>query len=401
MKNKREPILTSDFDYIFTSESVTEGHPDKICDLISDTILDEYLKNDPKSRVACETFFANTDLIIGGEIYSNYFLTNKKIEEIVRKVVKDIGYNFDFNITILLNEQSPEIHQGVEGSEGKDKRDELGAGDQGLMFGLACNETSNLMPMPIYLSHLISKEFTEYRKNNKGAGLLPDGKVQISVKYKNHKPIAIDTVVISMQHDKSMLTLGNLRQFLKLYTKDILKRNNLLYLLNEDTKWHLNPAGTFCIGGPIGDAGLTGRKIVVDTYGGYCPHGGGAFSGKDSSKVDRSGAYMARYIAKNLVAAGISDKIIVQLSYAIGVSEPTSIYVEGNNINDSYRIELEKVIRKVFNLTPQGIIDTLNLENPIYTKTTNYGHFGKDNLTWENIDKVNEIKNEIKNKKDK
>jgi S-adenosylmethionine synthetase len=369
--------------YIFTSESVTEGHPDKICDLISDAILDEYLKNDTKSRVACEVFFANKDLIIGGEIYSEYKLSNDNIEKIARQTVKDIGYTFDFNITILLNEQSQEIHSGV------DKDDELGAGDQGLMFGYACTETPNYMPMPIFLSHLITKELSLYRKNHPEAGLEPDGKVQVSVVYENDKPISIDTIVVSHQHK---ITLFNLRQFLKNYVIDILKRHKLDYLLSKNTKWYLNPAGEFTIGGPIGDAGLTGRKIIVDTYGGSCPHGGGAFSGKDPSKVDRSAAYAARYVAKNLVASGISDKIIIQLSYAIGISEPTSIYIEGNNIDNEYRIKLEKIIRKVFDLTPQGIIDTLELENPIYTKTTNYGHFGKDDLTWERLDKVKDIK---------
>jgi len=372
-------------EYIFTSESVTEGHPDKICDAISDAILDEYLKKDEKSRVACEVMFANKNIFIAGEINSKEELSNEKIVEIAINVLKEIGYTEDMRtsicINVLLNEQSNEIHSAVDKSV-------LGAGDQGIMFGYATNETPSFMPAPIFYAHLISKGITDYRKENPTAGLLPDGKVQVSMKYIDNKPVEITDVVVSFQHSYQ-LTLGNLRQFIKMKVFDIFKITENDYNLLKNTKYHINPAGTFHIGGAEGDCGLTGRKIVVDTYGGSCPHGGGAFSGKDASKVDRSGAYMARYIAKNLCAAGIADNVQVQLSYAIGESEPISVYVK---TKDHSPEKIERIVRHIFDLTPQGIIDTLELNKPIFSKTTNYGHFGKEYLPWERLDKVQEIK---------
>ena len=372
--------------YIFTSESVTEGHPDKICDAVSDAILDEYIKHDKNSRVACEVMFADRTMVIGGEINSKYDIQEQEYIKIAKQVLRNIGYEenqiADIRFIILVNGQSPEIHNGVDSENG------LGAGDQGIMFGYATNETPNYMPAPLYYSHLISKGITDYRKENPTAGLLPDGKVQVSMKYKNDIPVEITDVIISSQHN-NQLTLGNLRQFLKMKVKDIFKITGNDYTLLENTKYHINPAGEFHIGGAEGDCGLTGRKIVVDTYGGACPHGGGAFSGKDASKVDRSAAYMARYIAKNLCAAGVDDKITVQLSYAIGEKEPVSIYVKTKNYSSD---KIEKIVLEIFDLTPQGIIDCLKLDKPIFSKTTNYGHFGKEDLPWEKLDKVKEIK---------
>ena len=376
--------------YLFTSESVTEGHPDKMADQISDAILDDIIGKDTKARVACETLLSNGFCVIAGELKTTAYTP---MQEIVRDVVRDIGYTnadygFDYKSAAVLNgigEQSPDINQGVDREDG-----EIGAGDQGLMFGYACQETPTLMPLPIYLSHRITERLAEVRKNGTLSYLRPDGKAQVTVEYIDDKPFKVKTVVVSTQHDPE-ISQEQIREdiinevILKVIDKD---------LIAEDIIYHTNPTGKFVIGGPQGDAGLTGRKIIVDTYGGSCPHGGGAFSGKDPTKVDRSAAYMARYIAKNIVASGIADRATVQLAYAIGVVEPLSILV---NMHDSGKVSEEKVveaIKKVFKLTPKGIIESLNLLRPIYRKTATYGHFGRElpEFTWEKTDKVDDLK---------
>jgi len=376
--------------FLFTSESVTEGHPDKMADQISDAILDDIISKDTKARVACETLLSNGFCVIAGELKTTAYTP---MQEIVRNVVRDIGYTnadygFDYKSAAVLNgigEQSPDINQGVDREDG-----EIGAGDQGLMFGYACQETPTLMPLPIYLSHRITERLAEVRKNGTLSYLRPDGKAQVTVEYIDDKPSKVKTVVVSTQHDPE-ISQEQIREdiinevILKVIDKD---------LIAEDIIYHTNPTGKFVIGGPQGDAGLTGRKIIVDTYGGSCPHGGGAFSGKDPTKVDRSAAYMARYIAKNIVAAGIADRATVQLAYAIGVVEPLSILV---NMHDTGKVSEEKVveaIKKVFKLTPKGIIESLNLLRPIYRKTATYGHFGRElpEFTWEKTDKVDDLK---------
>jgi len=377
--------------YLFTSESVTEGHPDKMADQISDAILDDILSKDPNARVACETLLSNGFCVIAGELKT---IAYTPMQEIVRDVVKEIGYTnsdygFDYRSGAVLNgigEQSPDINQGVDRADG-----EIGAGDQGLMFGYACRETPTLMPLPIYLSHRITERLAEVRKNGTLSYLRPDGKAQVTVEYVDDKPSSIKTVVVSTQHDPDI----SQEQIKEDVIREVILKVLPKEMISDDIVYHINPTGKFVIGGPQGDAGLTGRKIIVDTYGGSCPHGGGAFSGKDPTKVDRSAAYMGRYIAKNLVASGVADKVTVQLAYAIGVVEPVSINV---NTHGTGKVEEDKIveaIRTIFKLTPKGIIESLDLIRPIYRKTATYGHFGRElpEFTWEKTDKVEEIKN--------
>lgn len=378
---------------LFTSESVTEGHPDKLCDYISDSILDSYFAKDPYSRVACETVAGKGQILVTGEITSN---AEVDIEQIVRNTIKEVGFDnsetdIDYRTCkVLLNisKQSADIALGVdkslENKEGIHEEESEGAGDQGMMFGFATNETEDYMPMPIYLAHKLAKRLSEVRKENIINYIRPDGKVQVTVEYEDNKPVRIDTIVVSTQHN-SDADLEKLKSDIK---EDVIKPIVPAELLDSETKYYINPTGRFVIGGPLGDSGLTGRKIIVDTYGGYSRHGGGAFSGKDPTKVDRSAAYMARYIAKNIVANGLANKCEIQLSYAIGVAEPLSIYVDTfgtGKISDSKIIEK---IRNNFKLTPRGIIESLDLRRPIYKKTTNYGHFGKKDLPWEQIVKL-------------
>ena len=374
---------------LFTSESVTEGHPDKLCDYISDSILDAHLEQDENSRVACETVAGKGEIYITGEISSN---ANVDIEKIVRQAIKEVGYDnekldIDYRtckIIINMSKQSSDIALGVDKSlEDKDgeKVESEGAGDQGLMFGYACSETEELMPLPISLAHKLSKRLTEVRKQNIIDYLRPDGKVQVTIEYENDKPIRIDTIVISTQHVGG-INLDELKQDIKeKVINEIVPKN----LLDEKTKYFINPTGRFVIGGPLGDSGLTGRKIIVDTYGGYARHGGGAFSGKDATKVDRSASYMARFIAKNVVANGYAERCEIQLAYAIGVAKPVSIYVNTFKTGTIPEEEIVEKINKKFDLTPRGIIKYLDLRKPIYKKTTNYGHFGKKDLPWEQI----------------
>ncbi len=374
---------------LFTSESVTEGHPDKLCDYISDSVLDACLKEDKYSRVACETVAGKGEIFITGEITSN---ANIDIEKIARNAIKEIGYdneNLDMDyrtckIHLNISKQSADIALGVDKSL-EDKAGEsiesMGAGDQGIMFGFACDETDAYMPLPIYLAHKLSKKLTEVRKNRVIDYLRPDGKTQVTIEYEDNKPLRVDTIVISTQHNED-ISLEILRKDIK---EKVIKEVVPAELLDENTKYYINPTGRFVIGGPLGDSGLTGRKIIVDTYGGYSRHGGGAFSGKDPSKVDRSAAYMARFIAKNIVANKLAKKCEIQFSYAIGVAKPVSIYVDTFGTGAIPEEEIVDLIYKKFELTSTGIINYLNLRSPIYTKTTNYGHFGKNDLPWEKI----------------
>ena len=374
---------------LFTSESVTEGHPDKLCDYISDSVLDACLEQDSYSRVACETVAGKGEIFITGEITSK---ADINIEEIARNAIKQIGYDnektdIDYRtckISINISKQSPDIAMGVDKSlEDKIGQDvnSFGAGDQGIMFGYACDETEAYMPLPIYLAHKLSKRLSEVRKNNIIDYLRPDGKTQVTIEYQDDTPIRVDTVVISTQHKES-INLETLRKdIIELVIKQVVSST----LLDENTKYYINPTGRFVIGGPLGDSGLTGRKIIVDTYGGYSRHGGGAFSGKDPTKVDRSAAYMARFIAKNIVANKLAKKCEIQFSYAIGVAKPVSVYVDTFGTGTIPEKEIVNLIYNKFDLTPKGIIEYLKLQNSIYTQTTNYGHFGKSNLPWENI----------------
>lgn len=386
-----ETNLSERQDFIFTSESVGEGHPDKICDQISDAILDSAIKQDANSRVGCETYTTTGLVLVGGEITTHGYID---VQGIARGVLKAIGYDnpsygIDYescSVISTIHEQSPDISQGV--SEGQGLHKEQGAGDQGMMFGYACKETPELMPAPIHYSHEIMRVAAEVRKKGKLTFLRPDGKCQVTVKYKGGKPDSVTTVVLSHQHDDEV-SHKNLKESL---IEEVIKQAIPGELLNENVIYHINPTGRFVVGGPHGDAGLTGRKIIVDTYGGMARHGGGAFSGKDPSKVDRSAAYMARYIAKNIVAAGYAEKCEVELAYAIGVAEPVSIFVETfgtGKVDDS---AMEDMVRKVFDTTPHGIIATLDLKKPIFQQTAVYGHFGRDMFSWEKTDKVNEIK---------
>lgn len=366
--------------YLFTSESVTEGHPDKVCDLISDSILDECLKQDKNSRVAIETFASKDLITIAGQI-----TTNAKIdaEKIARDVLNQIGYdnaNTDIDyktckIETNITKQSSDIALGV---------DIGGAGDQGIMFGFACDETEEYMPFAISMAHKLSKRLTQVRKENIINGLRPDGKTQVTVEYENDIPKRIETILISTQHKENI----NLEEMKKEIINKVIKEVIDKKYLDEDTKIYINPTGRFVIGGPLGDTGLTGRKIIVDTYGGYSRHGGGAFSGKDASKVDRSATYMLRYIAKNIVANGYAKKCEIQISYAIGKKEPLSLYIDTFGTNTIPTQDILEKVKEKFNLTPSGIIEFLHLKEPIYTKTTNYGHFGKSDLPWEQIVKL-------------
>ncbi|WP_187647202.1 methionine adenosyltransferase [Nitrosophilus labii] len=381
-------------EFLFTSESVTEGHPDKMADQISDAILDYIIERDKKARVACETLLSNGFCIIAGELKTT---TYAPMQEIVREVIREIGYTdalygFDYRSAGVLNavgEQSPDINIGVDKESG-----EIGAGDQGLMFGYACKETPSLMPLPIYLAHKLTMGLAKARKDGTLPFLRPDGKAQVTVKYVDGKPKEVKTVVVSTQHDPDV----NYNRLKDAVIEEIIYSAIPKELIADDIEYHINPTGRFVIGGPQGDAGLTGRKIIVDTYGGSCPHGGGAFSGKDPTKVDRSGAYAARYVAKNLVASGVCEKATIQIAYAIGVVEPVSIMVDTHGTAKVDEKKIESCIKEIFDLTPKGIIESLDLFRPIYRKTAVYGHFGRElpEFTWEKTDKVEEIKEYLK-----
>lgn len=377
-------------EYIFTSESVTEGHPDKMADQISDAILDYIIENDKNARVACETLVSNGFCVIAGELKTTAYAP---MQEIVRRVVQEIGYTdatygFDYRSAAVLNtigEQSPDINQGVDRANG-----EIGAGDQGLMFGHACRETDVLMPLPIYLAHRLTQRLAEVRKEGLVPYLRPDGKAQISIKYVGDKPVSVDTVVVSTQHSPDVSQEKIHEDIINEVIKHVIPEE----MIDEKTIFHINPTGKFVIGGPQGDAGLTGRKIIVDTYGGSCPHGGGAFSGKDPTKVDRSAAYAARWVAKNLVASGACDKATIQVAYAIGVSKPVSILVDTHGTGKVEEEKIEECVKELFDLSPKGIIESLDLLRPIYRRTAAYGHFGREEegFTWERTDRVEEIK---------
>jgi len=386
--------------YLFTSESVTKGHPDKICDQISDAILDAMIKQDPMSRVACETTVTTGQVLVMGEITTN---AQVDIPAIVRKTIVDIGYDDDakgFNgntcaVLTAIDKQSTDIAMGVDKSfelkhDEEDKYNLNGAGDQGMMFGYACNETEELMPLPISLAHKLAVKLTEVRENGTMPYLYSDGKTQVTVEYDDGKPTKVTTVVVSSQHSADV----SLEQLRKDVINNVIKTTVPAELMDDDTVFYVNPTGRFVIGGPAGDSGLTGRKIIVDTYGGYARHGGGAFSGKDPTKVDRSAAYAARWVAKNIVAAGLADKCEVELAYAIGVAKPVSVLVETFGTGKVSDDKLSEIVNKVFDLRPSAIIDRLDLRKPIYEKLAAYGHMGREDLgvSWEKTDKVDEIK---------
>ena len=392
--------------YVFTSESVSEGHPDKVCDRISDEVVDLFYREarkvglDPAHvRVACETLCTTNRIVIAGEYRGPSSVTPERIEESARSAVRDIGYEQDgfhwrdARVEILLHSQSADIAKGVDAAGNKDE----GAGDQGIMFGYACDETPELMPAPIYYSHRILQALSEARRSRKEPKLGPDAKSQVTVEYRNGKAVAARQIVVSHQHVDESLSSDDVREIIEPYVRRALPKG----WITKDTVWHVNPTGKFFIGGPDGDAGLTGRKIIVDTYGGAAPHGGGAFSGKDPTKVDRSAAYAARYLAKNVVAARLARKCTIQLSYAIGVSEPLSIYVDLYGTGKIEERKLEKALSQVMNLTPRGIRAHLDLNRPIYARTTAYGHFGRlpekdGGFSWEKTDLVDEIRAAVK-----
>jgi S-adenosylmethionine synthetase len=378
---------------MFTSESVSEGHPDKICDRISDAVLDFCLKKDSLARVACETFATTNTVVVGGEVglrsESDSESLASEIKPLVKNVVKEIGYEQDgfhwnnLNVSNFIHQQSSDISQGV---------DRDGAGDQGIMFGYAVNETEELMPAPIHYSHLILKSLADARHRKLATSLGPDSKSQLTVKYDNGNPVSVDSIVLSTQHIDPSLSSQDVKEIVEPYILEVIPDQ----WMSKDTVWHINPTGKFVIGGPDGDAGLTGRKIIVDTYGGAAPHGGGAFSGKDPTKVDRSAAYIARYLAKNIVASGVAPKCLIQLSYAIGVAEPLSIYVDTYGTGTIYEKKLEEILPKIVDLSPKGIIEKLGLRKPIYEKTASYGHFGRapeidGSFSWEKIDLVDHL----------
>ncbi|SHL89075.1 methionine adenosyltransferase [Roseovarius litoreus] len=387
--------------YIFTSESVSEGHPDKVCDRISDAILDAFLAEEPNARVAAETFATTNRVVIGGEVglqdQDRLRVYMDRIEDIARACIRDIGYEQDkfhwetCEITNLLHEQSAHIAQGVTGERGDE-----GAGDQGIMFGYATNETDALMPAPIQFSHAILRRLAEVRKSGVEPSLRPDAKSQLSLRYENGKPVEVTQIVLSTQHESEAQTSDDIRAIVEPYIREVLPAE----WITARTEWWVNPTGTFVIGGPDGDAGLTGRKIIVDTYGGAAPHGGGAFSGKDPTKVDRSAAYAARYLAKNVVAAGMAERCTLQLSYAIGVARPLSIYVDTHGTGEVPPAKIEEAVAKVMDLTPRGIRDKLQLNKPIYQRTAAYGHFGREpdgdgGFSWEKTDLVDALKKAV------
>jgi S-adenosylmethionine synthetase len=381
--------------YLFTSESVTEGHPDKIADQISDAVLDALLAQDPKSRVACETLVTTGLVIVAGEV-----TTNARVDyaQIARETVKRIGYDhsdkgFDYKtcgVMVTLDRQSPDISQGVTAGQGMHNQKEQGAGDQGIMFGYAVRESDQFMPLSIDLSHKLALRLSQARKDGTLAWLRPDGKTQVTVEYEDGAPKRVDAVVVSSQHDENVTH----KQIQEALIEEVIKKTVPAKLLDSRTKFFVNPTGRFVVGGPMGDCGLTGRKIIVDTYGGHGAHGGGAFSGKDPSKVDRSACYMGRYVAKNLVAAGLADKCLVQLAYAIGVAEPVSVMVNAFGTEKIELRKLETAAREIFHLRPAGIIESLNLLRPIYSKTAAYGHFGRaePEFTWEKTDQVSALR---------
>jgi S-adenosylmethionine synthetase len=394
--------------YLFTSESVSEGHPDKVCDRISDEIVDLFYREGPKAgidpwaiRAACETLATTNKVVIAGETRGPDSVTNDQIESVVRGAIKDIGYEQDgfhwktCDIEILLHPQSADIAQGVDALQPGTNKEE-GAGDQGIMFGYACNETPELMPAPIYYAHKILRLIAEARHNGTEAVLGPDSKSQVTVRYENGKPVGVTQIVVSHQHLVENLTSAKVRELVEPYVRKALPDG----WIGSDTVWHVNPTGKFYIGGPDGDAGLTGRKIIVDTYGGAAPHGGGAFSGKDPTKVDRSAAYAARYLAKNVVAAGLAERCTIQLSYAIGVAKPLSIYVDTHGTGKVQEAQIEKAVGEAMDLTPRGIRKHLDLNKPIYARTSAYGHFGRapdadGGFSWEKTDLIDAIKRAI------
>ena len=394
INNKEEKEITTKKEYLFSSESVTEGHPDKVCDQISDAVLDAHLAIDPNSRVACEVLAAKNIIVIAGEISSN---AQVDIPQIAKDTIQKIGYtdpNFGLDIKTCklitsLSKQSPDISRGVDIDE---EKKEQGAGDQGLMFGYACNETPQLMPAPIYFAHKLTQKLSQVRKENILSWVRPDGKSQVTLKYVDDKPAEITSVVISIQHDPNV-TQEQIEKDIKEFVIYPICKN----YLTENTKYYINSTGSFIIGGPEADTGLTGRKIIVDTYGGMGKHGGGCFSGKDPSKVDRSASYMARHIAKNIVAAKIADKCEVQIAYSIGVAEPVSLYINTFGTSKIDENKLSQVVRKIFPLKPAEISEYLDLKRPIYLKTASYGHFGRedDDFTWEKTNKVEELKQEL------
>ena len=383
--------------YIFTSESVSEGHPDKVCDRISDAVLDAFLSEDTEARVACETFATTDRVVIGGEVRGPDTVIGR-VEEIARECVRDIGYEQEGfhwqNLTVsnFLHAQSAHIAQGVDASGNKDE----GAGDQGIMFGYACRETPELMPAPIHYSHAILKRLTDARKSGDEPTLRPDAKSQISLRYEDGKPVEVTSIVLSTQHEREDQKSDDIRAIVEPYIREVLP----VSWITDATEWWVNPTGTFVIGGPDGDAGLTGRKIIVDTYGGAAPHGGGAFSGKDPTKVDRSAAYAARYLAKNVVAAGLSDRCLIQLSYAIGVSKPLSIYCDTFGSSEVGPADIERAIEATMDLSPRGIREHLSLNRPVYQRTAAYGHFGRapeadGGFSWEKTDLVEALKSAL------